>query len=61
MNKLVYTDDRQITYSEIIQVGIDVPIKMAGVENPPGCLRDRRTNSCTSDSKSAPDFIQLPQ
>jgi hypothetical protein len=28
MNKLVYEDDRQITYSEIIQIGIDAPIKI---------------------------------
>src|SRR5438067_1153113 len=28
LNKLVYEDDRQITYTEIIQIGIDAPIKI---------------------------------
>src|SRR5437868_3515959 len=61
LNKLVYTDDRQITYSELIQVSIDAPIKI------------RRGSAVLLDAyvagdeflyvrlEDAPDFIQLPQ
>jgi len=61
LNKLVYKDDRQITYSEIIQVSIDAPIKI------------RRASKILFDAyaagdvfvyvriEDAPNFIQLPQ
>jgi hypothetical protein len=61
MNKLVYEDDRQITYSEIIQLGIDAPVQI------------RRASRVLLDAyaagaefvyvriEDAPDFIQLPQ
>jgi crossover junction endodeoxyribonuclease RusA len=61
LNKLVYKDDRQITYSEIIQVSIDAPIKI------------RRASKTLFDAyaagdvfvyvriEDAPNFIQLPQ
>jgi crossover junction endodeoxyribonuclease RusA len=61
LNKLVYDDDRQIRYSETIQVCIDAPVKI------------RRGSKILLDSyctgveflyvriEDAPDFIQLPQ
>jgi hypothetical protein len=61
LNKLVYDDDRQIRYSETIQVSIDAPVKI------------RRGSKILLDAywkgdvflyvriEAAPDFIQLPQ
>src|SRR3954468_8244080 len=61
LNKLVYDDDRQIRYSETIQVCIDAPVKI------------RRGSKILLDCyckgaeflyvriEDAPDFIQLPQ
>jgi crossover junction endodeoxyribonuclease RusA len=61
LNKFVYDDDRQIRYSETIQVSIDDPIKI------------RRASKILLDAFSqgdeflyvrvedAPDVIQLPQ
>src|SRR5262245_49597078 len=61
LNKLVYDDDRQIRYSETIQVSIDAPVKI------------RRGSKILLDAyckggeflyvriEDAPDFIQLPQ
>ena len=61
LNKLVYEDDRQITYSELIQVSIDAPIK---IRRGSGVLLDAYV---AGDEflyvrlEDAPDFIQLPQ
>jgi hypothetical protein len=61
LNGLVYQDDRQIRYSETIQVSIDAPIRV------------RRASKILLDAfakgeeflyvrvEVAPDFIQLPQ
>jgi hypothetical protein len=61
LNKLVFNDDRQIRYSETIQVCIDAPVKI------------RRGSKMLLDSygngaeflyvrvEDAPDFIQLPE
>ena len=61
LNKVVYQDDRQITYSETIQVCIDDPIKV------------RRGSKVALDAygkgdqfvyvriEDAPAFLQLPQ
>lgn len=61
LNKLVYEDDRQIRFSETVQVSIDAPIKI------------RRASKVLMDAfhkgeeflyvrvEDAPDFIQLPQ
>jgi crossover junction endodeoxyribonuclease RusA len=61
MNDLVYADDRQITYSELIQVGIDAPIK---VRKGSRILLDayaRGDEFLYIRIEDAPDFIQLPQ
>ncbi|SRR5947209_6911088 len=61
LNKLVYDDDRQIRYSETIQVSIDAPVKIRrGSKVLLDCY-------CQGDEflyvriEEAPDFIQLPQ
>jgi len=61
MNGLIYNDDRQITYSETIQVGIDAPVRLrhgslvllAGYNTGIPFVYVRIEN--------APDIIQLPQ
>ena len=61
MNKLVYEDDRQITYSVLIQISIDAPIK---VRKGPRILLDACWNGeefLYIRIEDAPDFIQLPQ
>ena len=61
LNKLVYDDDRQIRYSETIQVSSDAPVK---IRRGSRILLD---SYCQGDqflyvrSEDAPDFIQLPQ
>jgi len=61
MNGLVYIDDRQITYSETIQVSINAPIKIRK-----GSLELLSAYSVGEEFlyirlDDAPDFIQLPQ
>jgi len=59
LNKLVYDDDRQIRYSETVQVSIDAPIKIRRASK---VLLDA---FCTGDEflyeriEDAPDVIQL--
>jgi crossover junction endodeoxyribonuclease RusA len=61
MNGLIYNDDRQITYSETIQVSIDAPVRIRH-----GALVLLAGYSTGSPFvfvriDDAPDIIQLPQ
>jgi hypothetical protein len=61
LNKFVYDDDRQIRYSETLQVSIDDPVRIRKASR---ILLDA---FCKGDEflyvriEDAPDFIQLPQ
>jgi crossover junction endodeoxyribonuclease RusA len=61
LNKLVYDDDRQIRYSETLQVSIDDPVRIRKASR---ILLDA---FCKGDEflyvriEDAPEFIQLPQ
>ena len=61
MNKLVYQDDRQITYSETIQVGIDAPIKIRRASAVLLAAYGKGQEFLYIRIDHAPDFIQLPQ
>ena len=60
LNKLVYVDDRQITYSEIIQISIDAPIKVR--RGSPALLAAYSIGEefVYVRIDDAPDYIQLP-
>ena len=61
MNGLVYRDDRQISYSETIQVGIDAPIKIRGASAILLAAYSRGDEFLYVRIDDAPDFIQLPR
>jgi crossover junction endodeoxyribonuclease RusA len=61
LNKLVYSDDRQITYSETIQVGIDAPIKIRRGSAVLLAAYNKGDEFVYVRIDDAPDFIQLSQ
>lgn len=61
MNKLIYKDDRQITYSETIQIGIDAPIKIRRASAVLLAAYSSGEEFLYIRIDDAPDFIQLPR
>jgi crossover junction endodeoxyribonuclease RusA len=61
LNGLVYQDDRQITYSETIQVSIDAPIKIRRGSAVLLAAYNKGDQFLYVRIDDAPDFIQLPQ
>jgi crossover junction endodeoxyribonuclease RusA len=61
MNGLVYRDDRQITYSETIQICIDAPIKIRRASTVLLAAYAKGQEFLYIRIDHAPDTIQLPQ
>jgi crossover junction endodeoxyribonuclease RusA len=60
MNGLAYDDDRQITHSETIQIGIDEPIKIRRATAALLAAFHKGDAFVYVRIESAPEFIQLP-
>jgi crossover junction endodeoxyribonuclease RusA len=60
LNKFVYDDDRQIRYSETIQVPIDDPIKIRGASAILLAAYSKGDEFLYVRVEDAPAFIQLP-
>src|SRR4051794_26590283 len=60
LNKFVYDDDRQIRYSETIQVSIDAPLKIRRAAAILLAAYNKGDEFLYVRIEDAPDFIQLP-
>lgn len=61
MNELVYIDDKQICYSETIQIGVDSPIKIRRASIALLAAFSKGNEFLYVRIEDAPDFIQLPR
>ena len=61
MNKLIYVDDSQITFSETIHINIDSPIKIRRASAALLAAYSKGDEFLYVRIDDAPDFIQLPQ
>lgn len=60
LNEFVYDDDRQIRYSETIQVGIDEPVKLRGASAILLAAYSKGDEFLYVRIEDAPTVIQLP-
>ena len=61
MNRLVYEDDRQITFSETIHISIDAPIKIRRASAVLLTAYTKGVEFLYVRIDDSPDFIQLPE
>jgi hypothetical protein len=61
LNQFVYNDDRQITHSETVQIGIDEPVKVRRASRILLAAYGRGEPFLYVRVETSPDFIQLPQ
>ncbi len=60
LNKIVYADDRQIRYSETVQIPIDDPVKVRGASLVVLAAYNNRAEFLYVRVEDAPVFLQLP-